>query len=160
MRENVNLMKIICVVVDDAGGDLTRVEGRSLKPFWTLLFSDILLFAKVSRDRVLFITDEPLPLANIVDSCFSIRKKRKCNLTPSSDRIELVFVFHLLFRFTATEFRITSDPNGRTAESPTVHCTPDLTRTPRKNSRKQTIILRTPSPELKAVWQNLLQRQV
>lgn len=63
--------------------------------------------------------------------------------------------------FTAdTEFRITIDPNGRiAAESPTVHCTPDLTRTPRKSARKQ-IILRAPSPELKAVWQNLLQRQV
>lgn len=58
-----------------------------------------------------------------------------------------------------TEFRITIDPNGRIAESPTVHCTPDLSRTPRKMARKQ-IILRAPSPELKAVWQNLLQRQV
>lgn len=60
-----------------SGGDLSRVEGRSVKPHWTLLFSDILLFAKVSRDRVLFITEEPIPLANIVDSCFNIRKKRK-----------------------------------------------------------------------------------
>ncbi|XP_055305800.1 uncharacterized protein LOC129570279 isoform X2 [Sitodiplosis mosellana] len=117
------------------GGDLSRVEGRSVKPYWTLLFSDILLFAKVSRDRVLFITEEPIPLANIIDSCFTIRKKH-------------------------TEFRITIDPNGRiAAESPTVHCTPDLTRTPRKSARKQ-IILRAPSPELKAVWQNLIQRQV
>ncbi|XP_031634801.1 uncharacterized protein LOC116348077 isoform X3 [Contarinia nasturtii] len=116
------------------GGDLSRVEGRSVKPYWTLLFSDILLFAKVSRDRVLFITEEPIPLANIIDSCFNIRKKH-------------------------TEFRITIDPNGRAAESPTVHCTPDLSRTPRKGARKQ-IILRAPSQELKAVWQNLIQRQV
>lgn len=58
-----------------------------------------------------------------------------------------------------TEFRITIDPNGRIAESPTVHCTPDLTRTPRKSARKQ-IVLRAPSQELKAVWQNLIQRQV
>lgn len=61
---------------------------------------------------------------------------------------------------TATEFRITIDPNGRLAESPTAHCTPDLTRTPRKGARKRTIVLRTPTPELKAVWQNLLQRQM
>lgn len=60
----------------------------------------------------------------------------------------------------ATEFRITIDPNGRMAESPTVHCAPDLSRTPKKNLRKRVIILRTPSPELKAVWQNLLQRQM
>lgn len=57
------------------GGDLSRVEGRSVKPYWTLLFSDILLFAKVSRDRVLFITEDPIPLINIIDSCFNIRKK-------------------------------------------------------------------------------------
>ncbi|GAB0094975.1 hypothetical protein DMENIID0001_103010 [Sergentomyia squamirostris] len=117
------------------GGDLSRVEGRSIKPYWTLLFSDILLFAKVSRDRVLFITEEPLPLVNITDSCFNIRKK-------------------------STEFRLTIDPLGRSAESPTAHCTPDLTKTPRRNSRRRSIILRAPSPELKAVWQNLLQRQI
>ncbi|KAJ6633205.1 hypothetical protein Bhyg_15502, partial [Pseudolycoriella hygida] len=117
------------------GGDLSRVEGRSVKPYWTLLFSDIIVFAKVSRDRVLFITEEPLALVNIVDSCFNIRKK-------------------------TTEFRITVDPNGRLAESPTAHCAPDLSRTPRKNSRRRTIVLRAPSLELKAVWQNLLQRQI
>ncbi|XP_055538201.1 uncharacterized protein LOC129725873 isoform X1 [Wyeomyia smithii] len=117
------------------GGDLSRVEGRSVKPYWTLLFSDILLFAKVSRDRVLFITEEPIALTNVTDSCFNIRKKN-------------------------TEFRITIDPNGRQIESPTVHCAPDLTRTPKKNSKKRCIILRAPSTELKAVWQNLLTRQI
>uniref|UniRef100_A0A182NN73 DH domain-containing protein n=1 Tax=Anopheles dirus TaxID=7168 RepID=A0A182NN73_9DIPT len=117
------------------GGDLSRVEGRSVKPYWTLLFSDILLFAKVSRDRVLFITEEPITLSTITDSCFNIRKKN-------------------------TEFRITIDPNGRQIESPTVHCAPDLTRTPKKNSKKRYIVLRAPSTELKAVWQNLLTRQI
>ncbi|XP_038107189.1 uncharacterized protein LOC6035972 isoform X4 [Culex quinquefasciatus] len=117
------------------GGDLSRVEGRSVKPYWTLLFSDILLFAKVSRDRVLFITEEPIALTNITDSCFNIRKKN-------------------------TEFRITIDPNGRQIESPTVHCAPDLTRTPKRNSKKRYIVLRAPSAELKAVWQNLLTRQI
>ncbi|XP_058835219.1 uncharacterized protein LOC131692276 isoform X2 [Topomyia yanbarensis] len=117
------------------GGDLSRVEGRSVKPYWTLLFSDILLFAKVSRDRVLFITEEPIPLTTVTDSCFNIRKKN-------------------------TEFRITIDPNGRQIESPTVHCAPDLTRTPKKNFKKRCIALRAPSAELKAVWQNLLTRQI
>ncbi|XP_055390455.1 uncharacterized protein LOC129619296 isoform X2 [Condylostylus longicornis] len=117
------------------GGDLSRVEGRSIKPYWTLLFSDIIVFAKVSRDRVLFITEEPLPIANIVDSCFNIRKKN-------------------------TEFRITVDPNGRSIESPTAYCAPDLTKTPKKNTRRKSLILRAPSLELKAVWQNLLQRQI
>jgi len=55
---------------------------------------------------------------------------------------------------------LTVDPNGRTTESPTTHCAPDLTKTPRRNARRRSIILRAPSPELKAVWQNLLQRQM
>lgn len=62
------------------GGDLSRVEGRSIKPYWTLLFSDIIVFAKVSRDRVLFITEEPVPIANIVDSCFHMRKKSELEM--------------------------------------------------------------------------------
>lgn len=62
--------------------------------------------------------------------------------------------------FAATEFRLTIDPNGRLAESPTAHCAPDLSRTPKKNLRRRVIVLRTPSPELKAVWQNLVQRQM
>ncbi|XP_073831447.1 protostome-specific GEF [Musca autumnalis] len=117
------------------GGDLSRVEGRSVKPYWTLLFSDIIVFAKVSRDRVLFITEEPIPIANIVDSCFHMRKK-------------------------TTEFRLTVDPNGRLAESPTGYCAPDLTKTPKKGARRKSLVLRAPSLELKAVWQNLLQRQI
>lgn len=48
-----------------------------MKPYWTLLFSDILLFAKVSRDRVLFITEEPVPLIHITESIFNVRKKCK-----------------------------------------------------------------------------------
>ncbi|XP_055855925.1 serine-rich adhesin for platelets isoform X2 [Episyrphus balteatus] len=117
------------------GGDLSRVEGRSVKPYWTLLFSDIIVFAKVSRDRVLFIMEEPISIANIVDSCFHMRKK-------------------------TAEFRITVDPNGRFAESPTGYCAPDLTRTPKKSARRKSLTLRAPSLELKAVWQNLLQRQI
>ena len=64
------------------------------------------------------------------------------------------------FTFLAAEFRITVDPNGRFAESPTGYCAPDLTRTPKKNARRKSLTLRAPSLELKAVWQNLLQRQM
>ncbi|KAJ8981014.1 hypothetical protein NQ317_019693, partial [Molorchus minor] len=113
------------------GGDLGRVEGRNVRQYWTLLFSDILLFAKASRDRVLFVIEDPLPLSHISDMFFNVRKKR-----------------------------ITINPEGIKAKSPTVHCGPDLTRTPRKNANKKTVILRAPTPELKAVWQNLLQRQI
>lgn len=59
-------------------GDLCRVEGRSVRSYWALLFSDILLFTKVSRDRVLFVTDEPLPLSSIVRTQFSVKKKGTC----------------------------------------------------------------------------------
>lgn len=57
------------------GGDLGRVEGRNVRQYWTLLFSDLLLFAKVSRDRVLFIIEEPLPLSHVTDMFFNVRKK-------------------------------------------------------------------------------------
>ncbi|KAF5289494.1 hypothetical protein FQA39_LY15049 [Lamprigera yunnana] len=117
------------------GGDLGRVEGRSVRQYWTLLFTDLILFAKVSRDRVLFIIEDPLPLAHITDLLFNVRKK-------------------------ATEFRIIVQPGGSSAKSPTIHCGPDLTRTPRKNANKRCVVLRAPTTELKAVWQNLLQRQI
>lgn len=137
---------------------MSRVEGRSIKPYWTLMFSDILLFAKVSRDRVLFITEEPIMLIDIVESRFNIRKK--CKISIINYILLKDYYNFCMCVYIATEFRLTIDPNGRTAESPTAHCAPDLTRTPKKNHRRRVIILRTPSPELKAVWQNLVQRQM
>ncbi|XP_060527393.1 uncharacterized protein LOC132702642 [Cylas formicarius] len=119
------------------GGALGRVEGRDVAQYWALLFSDILLLAKVSRDRVLFVADDPIQLAYVTDMFFSVRKKD-------------------------TEFRICVDAAAKSeASSPTVHCGPDLSRTPRKNAAKKcTVALRAPTLEMKAVWQNLLQRQI
>lgn len=89
---NVQTMRT-CLFIP-VGGDLSRVEGRSVKPYWTLLFSDILLFAKVSRDRVLFITEDPIPLINIIDSFFNIRKKcRSMFVYFFSKRIFFSFFF-------------------------------------------------------------------
>ncbi|CAK1599372.1 unnamed protein product [Parnassius mnemosyne] len=82
------------------GGELSRVEGRAIRPYWALLFSDLLLFATVSRDRVLFVTEEPVSLASVSDAQFNIRKK-------------------------ATEFRLILGRAG--GESPLVSCSP---RTP------------------------------
>lgn len=81
------------------GGHLTRLEGSSVeKPCWTLLFSDIIVFAKISRDRVLFITEEPVQIADIIESCFNIRKKSKCE--ASEQRIQKLTPFSLsLFRY-------------------------------------------------------------
>ncbi|KAM3956262.1 LOW QUALITY PROTEIN: protostome-specific GEF [Aphomia sociella] len=87
------------------GGELSRVEGRAVRPYWALLFSDLLLFATVSRDRVLFVTEEPVALATVSDAQFNVRKK-------------------------ATEFRLVLGRAG--GESPLVSCaprTPGRTRT-------------------------------
>lgn len=135
------------------GGDLSRIEGRNIRQYWALLFSDILLFAKVSRDRVLFIIEEPLPLIHITDLSFNIRKKGLWAYWKSVRKISK-------YKFSATEFRIVIEPGGKNASSPTVHCGPDLTRTPKKNSNRKSVVLRAPNTELKAVWQNLLQRQM
>ncbi|XP_073988009.1 protostome-specific GEF isoform X3 [Rhodnius prolixus] len=119
------------------GGDLSRVEGRSVRPFWALLFTDLLMFAKVSRDRVIFVTEEPLSLSQVSQALFSIRKK-------------------------ATEFRLLVSNSTPGEESPAVGGCADLqlSRTPRKGPRRRTVALRAPTPELKAVWQNLIQRQI
>ncbi|XP_025409452.1 uncharacterized protein LOC112682900 [Sipha flava] len=125
-------------------GDLSRVEGRSVRSYWALLFSDILLFTKVSRDRVLFVTDEPLPLSSIAQIQFSVKKKD-------------------------TEFRLvinSGSDNTSCHSSPAMTgCSPllsdlsgTLSRLPKNRGR--VIVLRAPKPELKAVWQNLIQRQI
>ena len=57
------------------GGDLVRVEGRSERRYWALLFTDLLLFAQVSRDRVLFISEEPLRLMTVTQAAFSIKRR-------------------------------------------------------------------------------------
>lgn len=67
-----------------------RIEGRTIKSYWTLLCSDILLFAKVSRDRVLFVMDEPISLANVMQSCFNVKNRGK-----SSFRI--VHLYQMLY---------------------------------------------------------------
>lgn len=71
----------------------------------------------------------------------------------------------MFIKFSATEFRLmlSTTPNG--VDSPAAGgCGPlpelPLSRTPRKGSRRRTVALRAPTPELKAVWQNLIQRQM
>jgi hypothetical protein len=71
------------------GGDLSVVEGRTARPFWALLFTDLIVFAKVSRDRVLFITEEPLSLLSVTQAFFSIRKKGTSLMTADcADRLD------------------------------------------------------------------------
>ncbi|XP_052121217.1 uncharacterized protein LOC113212182 isoform X2 [Frankliniella occidentalis] len=113
------------------GGDLVRIEGRSERRYWALLFTDLLLFAQVSRDRVLFISEEPLRLITITQAAFSIKRR-------------------------ATEFRLMVD--GSTSPSPTG--LGETTKKTKKGDRRRTIVLRAASAEHKAVWQNLIQRQI
>ncbi|XP_050428180.1 uncharacterized protein LOC126838097 isoform X2 [Adelges cooleyi] len=129
-------------------GDLSRVEGRSVRSYWVLLFNDILLFTKVSRDRVLFVTDEPLPLSSIAQTQFSVKKKD-------------------------AEFRLVINNSGPTPSESSCHSSPamigcsplladlsgTLSRLPNK-IKGRVIVLRAPRAELKAVWQNLIQRQI
>ncbi|KAK3928866.1 Rho guanine nucleotide exchange factor 17 [Frankliniella fusca] len=113
------------------GGDLVRIEGRSERRYWALLFTDLLLFAQVSRDRVLFISEEPLRLITITQAAFSIKRR-------------------------ANEFRLMVD--GSTSPSPTG--LGEATKKTKKGDRRRTIVLRAASAEHKAVWQNLIQRQI
>jgi len=70
------------------GGDLSVVEGRAVRPFWALLFTDLIVFAKVSRDRVLFVTEEPLSLLSVTQAFFNIRKKGSWLMTTGcADRL-------------------------------------------------------------------------
>lgn len=73
------------------GGSLAKVEGRGrLQPTWALLLSDLLVFARVSRDRVLFVTEEPLRLACIAEACFNVRKR------PTEFRLQVTTQVYLI----------------------------------------------------------------
>ncbi|KAL2738015.1 uncharacterized protein V1478_002101 [Vespula squamosa] len=119
------------------GGALAKVEGRArLQPSWALLLTDLLVFARVSRDRVLFVTEEPLRLANIAEACFTVRKR------PTEFRLQVA---------------INSNGNAENGQAETTNsggCSPH------SRPRRRVIVLRAPSPELKAIWHNLLQRQI
>ncbi|XP_044595390.1 uncharacterized protein LOC123272572 isoform X3 [Cotesia glomerata] len=118
------------------GGALVKVEGRRLQPSWALLLSDLLVFARVSRDRVLFVTEEPLRLSSIAEACFTVRKR-------------------------PTEFRlqVSITPNG-SYENGHIDAMQSGGCSPHSRPRRRILILRAPTPELKAVWHNLLQRQI
>ncbi|XP_023288697.1 uncharacterized protein LOC105696840 [Orussus abietinus] len=119
------------------GGALAKVEGRArLQPSWALLLTDLLVFARVSRDRVLFVTEEPLRLSSIAEACFTVRKR------PTEFRLQVAIT-----------------PNGSENENADSGsggggCSPH------GRPRRRVLVLRAPSPELKAVWHNLLQRQI
>ncbi|XP_063972686.1 uncharacterized protein Psgef isoform X2 [Diachasmimorpha longicaudata] len=118
------------------GGALVKVEGRRLQPSWALLLTDLLVFARVSRDRVLFVTEEPLRLSSIAEACFIVRKR-------------------------PTEFRlqVSITPNGG-RENGHVEAVQSGGCSPHGRAKRRVLIFRAPSPEQKAVWHNLLQRQI
>ncbi|XP_043477014.1 uncharacterized protein LOC122508012 isoform X4 [Leptopilina heterotoma] len=116
------------------GGALTKVESRaSLQSTWALLLTDILVFARVSRDRVLFVTEEPLHLSSIAEACFNVRKR------PTEFRLQIA---------------LAQSENGHLETIHTGGCSPH------SRPRRRVLILRAATAELKAVWHNLLQRQI
>lgn len=63
----------------------------------------------------------------------------------------------------ANEFRLLMEGGGHGTDSPAPGgCGPELplARNPKKSTRRRTVSLRAPTTELKAVWQNLIQRQM
>ncbi|XP_015431493.1 PREDICTED: uncharacterized protein LOC107187831 [Dufourea novaeangliae] len=119
------------------GGALAKVEGRArLQPSWALLLTDLLVFARVSRDRVLFVTEEPLRLSNIAEACFTVRKR------PTEFRLQVAI-----------------NPSGN-AENGHMEVSNSGGCSPHSRPRRRVLVLRAPTPELKAVWHNLLQRQI
>ncbi|XP_076228035.1 protostome-specific GEF isoform X1 [Nomia melanderi] len=119
------------------GGALAKVEGRArLQPSWALLLTDLLVFARVSRDRVLFVTEEPLRLSNVAEACFTVRKR------PTEFRLQVAI-----------------NPNGNN-ENGHVEVSNSGGCSPHSRPRRRVLVLRAPTPELKAVWHNLLQRQI
>lgn len=119
------------------GGALAKVEGRArLQPSWALLLTDLLVFARVSRDRVLFVTEEPLRLSNIAEACFTVRKR------PTEFRLQIAIN------------PAGNSENGHVEVSNSGGCSPH------SRPRRRVMVLRAPTPELKAVWHNLLQRQM
>ena len=59
------------------GGELENWEGRRLEQVWAMLFSDLLLFTVINRDRVIYVVEEPVPLRAVRHAIFNIKKKRK-----------------------------------------------------------------------------------
>lgn len=113
------------------------MEGRArLQPSWALLLTDLLVFARVSRDRVLFVTEEPLRLSNIAEACFTVRKR------PTEFRLQIAIN------------PAGNSENGHVEVSNSGGCSPH------SRPRRRVMVLRAPTPELKAVWHNLLQRQM
>ena len=57
------------------GSELSRLDGKNLKQYWAMLFTDILLLTSVNRDRVIYVMEDPIYLDTIADFNFDSRKK-------------------------------------------------------------------------------------
>ena len=56
-------------------GELDKVDGRKVKHYWAMLFTDILLITQVTRDRVIFVMEDPIYLINVIQTYFDVKKK-------------------------------------------------------------------------------------
>ncbi|XP_050702250.1 uncharacterized protein LOC126988248 isoform X2 [Eriocheir sinensis] len=128
------------------GGELYKFEGRHLKQYWAMLFTDLLLFTKINRDRVIFVMEDPVPLSGVCQAIFNIKKK-------------------------VTEFRLIVDTSVRVPGSAEAGylSSPSFTRRRRGSTtstsssgraNKRTLVIRAPTIDLKATWNNLINRQL
>ncbi|XP_037781085.1 uncharacterized protein LOC119577574 [Penaeus monodon] len=114
------------------GGEISKFEGRHLKQYWLMLFTDLLLFTKINRDRVIFVMEDPVPLCGVCQAIFTVKKK-------------------------ATEFRLIVDTRVRVsgAGSGYLSSTKNQRSTNRNattgsgRSHKKTLVLRAPNPSTK-----------
>uniref|UniRef100_T1J7Q8 Uncharacterized protein n=1 Tax=Strigamia maritima TaxID=126957 RepID=T1J7Q8_STRMM len=57
------------------GSELQKQDGKTMKACWVMLFTDILVFTRVGRDKVLFVVEDPISITSINRAYFNIKKK-------------------------------------------------------------------------------------
>ncbi|KAK4311819.1 hypothetical protein Pmani_016711 [Petrolisthes manimaculis] len=120
------------------GGELHKFEGRHLREYWAMLFSDLLLFTKINRDRVIFVMEDPVPIAAVCQACFTVKKKdSRVKVSGGSGSGYLTNTNHHK-----------SDSSSSSSGGGSLR------------GHKKTLVLRAPTIDLKATWNNLIRRQL
>ena len=42
-----------------------------------MLFTDLILFTKINRDRVIFVMEDPIPIYSVIHALFTVKRKGK-----------------------------------------------------------------------------------
>ncbi|KAG0713246.1 Regulator of G-protein signaling 12 [Chionoecetes opilio] len=127
------------------GGELYKFEGRHLKQYWAMLFTDLLLFTKINRDRVIFVMEDPVPLASVCQAIFNVKKKVT----------EFRMIVDVGVRVPGSESGYLSSPSSARRRRGSTTSTASSGR-----ANKRTLVIRAPTVDLKATWNNLINRQL